>query len=336
MARIPAPVAAALMNRPRQVVSSTEQLVDLNLARESFRRADAGSSGPSIGEVPSRLDLRVAFGQETPSHISGRMVQLFELTRRFTDISLGAEGDDSIPDQLENIAGVWSTGMQIARAQSAVFWCDDAATRSVAEELGLQVLGTDSLLGALRTEGQIDDQLLDAAEAKLLSDYVVGLQYRASSWNLAFDLDSKRPRGLATAIRLGTPENADDKIALVLRGVSASLEDPTDLEAWAEAGAQFLVRNVLPDQLTDLASKYVLRLIAELAQMKDSIRFAFNGVRTTQVELWPVWLREACRQLRRIVQDETDITVASQYLLGLSRDLDLADRELIVAVALEP
>jgi hypothetical protein len=175
----------------------------------------------------------------------------------------------------------------MAADTDTAFWCDDHVLGSLASSMNIPTFGTVDLLRHLITNGQIDSQLAEAAEAILVRNYHVDLGSNPEVLIFAATLDHWEPAGAAfTLTRPYTWTEPEGAMGFLLTALDHRAEEnPDDIRHWVANAAIGLVR-IAADIGAASGNLQILmgRLIARSWMRPDRFPSALAGVRQGLVE----------------------------------------------------
>jgi hypothetical protein len=184
-------------------------------------------------------------------------------------------------------------GADHAVGAGLAFWVDDFALKELVRQQGGHSFGTPELMVHLRTEGMIDEALVDLAEAHLIAAGYVGIRFNRTVWDLAAGLAGS-PSGVANAIRNAGGDNAPDRAVFAVEVINAHVSDPGELTTFVHAMAQWLI-NIAVDEPTAARSLQVLTadLLRRPWISSSTLPYCVNAFRATtgMADAAPILLR---------------------------------------------
>jgi hypothetical protein len=172
-------------------------------------------------------------------------------------------------------------------------WVDDFALKELVRQQGGHAFGTPELMVHLRTEGIIDEALVDLAEAHLIAAGYVGIRFRRPVWDLAAGMAGS-PLGLANAIRNAGGDDAPDRAQFAVEMINTHVGDPGDLATFVHAMAQWLI-NIAADEST--AARSLQGLTGDMLRRQwissSTLPYCVNAFRATtgKTDAVPILLR---------------------------------------------
>ena len=314
--------------------SSSHQLIDANTSKEAIYRNQGGVFIPSSDHAEARFIAADPVELDERRRLVDRLIECFRATQR-----LG--GPVALPEPiaaLEDVAGTWTAAANIAIENRFSLWCDDAATRALAGAAGIPTFGTPQVVEYLRSVGQLPTTELDAIDAMLIHQWVVGIKFRLDCWELALSLDGFRPRGIAAALEFGQRTDIEAKVRIILRGMSNRVESPVDLSRWSAVGATLVSEAAGNDEagVQDNRVAFMRQLLAASWTSPTTLPWVVQGVRQVSGNSWAAVFTSSLRTVVSAVAQARGHDVAVPYFLGLIQGLDEPDRLLGVGVLLEP
>lgn len=200
-----------------------------------------------------------------------------------------------IPERdIADLLGPWSEAIARAAEEQVPLWCDDAATRTIAEWSGVSAFGTPELVEYLRTSARLTEEQATAIDAALILQHIVGVRFRKSTWDLAASLGSSAPSALANAIELGGPRHADQKIGYALRAMGQSADEPEVLRGWSATVTRYLL-SIGGDETGDVdnIATFCSQLLVASWSRSHHLPFLFEGIRSSCGDRWYPALRKA-------------------------------------------
>jgi len=329
LAMLPADLSEQIARFPAALFGTYTQLRDAHDAARELGK-DGGVFFPST-------ESRGAFFYEPSEDERSKRRDLVQ--KVITQLRLTERTDPpklAIPERdIADLLGPWSEAIARAAEEQVPLWCDDAATRIIAELAGVSAFGTPELVEYLRIAARITEEQATAIDAALIMQHLVGVRFRKSTWDLAASLDSSRPSALAQAIEFGGPSHADEKIGYALRAMGRCADEPEALREWSATVTRYLL-SIGGDETGDvdnLATFCNLLLVAPWSR-PHHLPFLFEGIRSSCGDRWYAALRKAFADLWSAVRGTVAADFAASYLMGLLRDLPDEERRLALEIVL--
>lgn len=332
LSSLPIESANALAGQFAGLVTTSQQLLDANASRESLSRMGGGQFIPSNGETAPRFEPADPDQQLRFSESAQKLVDWFKRTDRRSN----RDQDSVVAKQIPDLTGSWSSALDLATKEGFAFWCDDAATRKLALEVGVKTFGTPSVSAHLRLQESVRTEMVDTTDASLIQLRVVGVTFREISYELAAQLDGNLPLGIASAIRFGGPTDAELKMNLAIRSMAAVASSrPDAAEAWAFVGADYVAGIESGDAARTNQSIWLRRLLAQPWISSDILPFIVAGVRASATDGWRTVFEPALRGHFRALVAQSDYSTAADFLLATVANLPEEDHRIAVSIILE-
>jgi hypothetical protein len=263
------------------------------------------------------------------------------LERARTMVAIGKELD-SVPHpeiiQLPRLKSTarefrWLLSLDLAKTLSLPLWCDDKLLRGVAESAGVESFGTPALLEAFRRNGRLELDAVKVYEAELVHNYYTGIRFDPSVMELAAEMDSWRPLGVAAAIvESGPTTSPEQQIRFVLRALRLCVEDPEAVQAWVWSVAAWL-DSVSPDAASATGNLrwWFSALLQQDWISSSSLPYVLAGLRSASKKAdLDNLVTEVLGQFYTDVADQTDPAVAAEYVRELIRLVPAEDKSSVL------
>jgi hypothetical protein len=319
-------IARILLGTASSAMTTIEQYRDAMAAadRATFRSELSVYKDPETGRA--RLRQTPPDELETRKQRAKSLLEMFKRTQRLSNPNLLNAPDD-------NRLLPWLSAADLAERRDVVFWCDDRVMRSYASHSGVKSTSTLAVLEMTRATGALDPELVDAAEAVLIHNRYVGLDFNPKIYTLAAELSGWRPHGIAAAVLKHGPTNADALMDFVLGAIQHVLASPEDVRDWVSVGAQWLVSVTgEPSRATEALVRWLWQLSGQSWMTPDLFVFAIEGVRSAMGKLEGVSdpLPRAMNLLYDDLAERTDEGLAAQFLTGLISRTSAEDKGIIL------
>lgn len=234
----------------------------------------------------------------------------------------------------------WMLALDLAKTRGLPFWCDDRVLRSLAAGVGVQSFGTFALLEAFRRSGSVDLNVVQACEAQLVHHYYVGGRFDPVVMELAAQMDSWSPRGIAASIsETGPTPSPEKQINLVLKALRHCAGDPEAVQGWVASVAQWL-DSVSPDAATATGNLqlWFSTLLEEPWINSSSLPYVLAGLRSAgsdKTDMGSV-VPEVIGNFYAQIADQTNHAVAAEYVRELVSLAPAGDRSGVLRRIIAP
>lgn len=312
--------------------TAVEQLMDARQAQQTMSRSGEMTFIPTSGSRSRTVIFTDAATLQRDAELVDDILGLFRQTER-ADVPSALSG--KLP-QLQALSGAWTSALSLAADTAAALWCDDAATRRLALELGVEAFGTPALLQAI-AEATPMGEAQGAIAAKLVHLYTVGVPFDPAVYELALDFDGWQPLGTAIALRHSGASSLSSKLTLIHAALDRAAGDakPDSLRDWSQVLGEFISDLDVGERRKGNQVRVTQTLLAQHWQTPSTLPFVAAGLRQAFGEDWTTALSSAVRELRQELATSYGHAVASGYLLALIKGLPEEDRLFAVGSILE-
>lgn len=308
---------------PRHVAAS-QQMLDASASRESFGERPGSDQLLRLGN-PDDVNAQ--------RQIASRIVDWFRHTERHSAFPLTTEFALELSDGDANDA--WLTAFDLAAKIRLPVWCDDAATRLVAEHAGARSFGTPALVEYLRSNGHLASELADAFDAQLIHQWTVGVPFREGVFAAAAEMDELAPRGIAAYIAWGGGDHAQSKVEFMMRAMGVLHGNPDYVGAWAGVALNYLGDVVeSPTAQVDNQAKLVHHLILRPWMNSSLLTFIAKSGRVELADRWGEVFQLGFRRAVSDLRQSYDHPTAAAVCLDLVGGLEPAERQLALEAIL--
>lgn len=228
----------------------------------------------------------------------------------------------------------WLLALDLAKARSLAFWCDDRVLRGVAKSMGVKSFGTPALLETMRRDGLLTPSEVDLYEAELIHSYYTGIRFSPSVMELAAELDGWMPLGVATAAsEAGPTTSPKDLITFVLRALRRCTARPEAIEAWVSVGAIWLDSvSADAESATDNLRLWFTNILQQEWVSSSSLPFVLAGLRSLTAQKADVGsvVPDVLGEYYGYLADRTDHATAAQYVRDLIQLAPASDRSAVL------
>ncbi|WP_162940198.1 tetratricopeptide repeat protein [Gryllotalpicola protaetiae] len=326
--------ADLLIAKLPELTTASEQMLDAVAAREAFNRAPGGTFFSSTADRAATFALADPIEHDQQRRTAVRLVSLFLRSSR-------QSGWPYVTSFAEHIGGgadgIWLASLDLAVKTDRPLWCDDAATRAVAREMGADTFGTPALVEYLRRDGTIPSGEANQLDAELIHNWTIGVAYRNAVIDEVSQIDQMAPEGLAAWILHGGPDNALEKVDFVVHAMGAVVALPDQLAGWTAIAFKYLADVAgSPSAVLDNHTNLLHRLLLQPWLGPSSLVFVVDAGHREAGALWGEAFERGFRLMFSQIAQQIGHESAANYALGLVAQLEPRDRQLALAVILSP
>lgn len=323
--------SAMILPRLPKLRTAVEQLIDATGTQRAGSMSSEITFVPSTESTPRAV---IATDAETLRRDADLLSEVIDLFRQTERTSVPSSLPESLR-RLEDLEGSWTAAIMLAAATDAPLWCDDAATRRLALDFGVDTFGTPALLQALEGPGIAAD-VAAVLKSKLIHEYTVGIPFDRTVYELALDLDGWHPLGTAVALRHSGVSSLPEKLGLFHEGMKRTAsEQPGALRDWARLLGEFVTGLDVAERRASNQTQVTRMLLTQRWMTPAALPFVADGLTRAFKEDWPDVLETAVRELRRSLITMYGHASASSFLLTLLKGLPEVDHQRAVGVILE-
>ena len=242
---------------------------------------------------------------------------------------------DPLPSPKPN--PVWLSSLEIARAEHASLWCDDAIIRREANKQGVHSFGTQTLIEVMRRSGDLSGDLAVHCQVVLMSNFYVGTEFRGEWATEAARVDGWKPRGSAAHLAFGPVSDApNDVVNFAIEAMAQNLGDPEAMAAWVTAASTWLIRVSGSEQAgRQNLAKLLLQLFTQRWLDSSRLPFVLQGLRAA-VSASGVAdpFEPAMESYYRALANATGHSAAMDHVRSLTALVESSDRLIVTKVVL--
>ncbi len=213
-------------------------------------------------------------------------------------------------------------------------WVDDRAIAEVVRSQGGMAFDTPSILEHMRSAQSLSADLIDTAEALLVTHGYTGVRFSSRVWHLTESL-AENSQGILSVIRFGGSESLIDRVRFGMEQIEKNVTDPLMLTAHILAiGSWLLSISVTPamgeDVLRQLAADLLQRSWVNSSTLPScaSAFKSFEGIDGTSMLLEEIF--KCYRSVSRVIGEQT----AASRTFELVSHLDAPDAYRVRAAVL--
>lgn len=238
LSRMPGASREAIRGYFGQVLTSARQSLDARLSAEALARR----SGFSFRR--SRVDGDLEPYEVPADTLEGVRLTAAQCAAEFEFTLKRSISPEESQDELPGVGqkAPWLDAVRYARLHKEVLWCDDAALRGLASELGVATIASDDVLFSLVREGRLSEADSRAAVRQLIRSGVTSDRWLIDDVREAAKAQRWRPSGVSHVLA-HLPVDVPALEALGLVGQALQTRDLSDMEVgqWGYGLGRWLV-----------------------------------------------------------------------------------------------
>ncbi|MFC9559857.1 tetratricopeptide repeat protein [Agromyces sp. NPDC056965] len=312
-------IVAAL---PR-MVATPAQMLDASANRERYSTRFDAEFIQSTTTTEASVLLKDPIELNVQRNVAGRLVEWFRRVERRS----ARPSSPKIAEQLDLDDHTWASAIDLAKDADLPLWCDDAATRRLADDQGVRSFGTPALIEFLRRTRHISEASADNLDAQLIHNWTVGIEYRAIVFDLVARIDQHAPLGLTAAIEFGGPRHAREKVDFAVKAMGIVASMPDQLGGWTSTAFRYLAG--IADAQATIENHVVLvrEVLLQPWMTASYLRFIAAAGRSVAADHWLDAFERGFAEMYSRVSQHSDRSSAAGWALGLTAELEPAERQ---------